>query len=63
MKLTGVSEEQEQRAVDRLDYRPRKVPGFRMPHEVFFGVPVSLYQTVIKSFTSNLNPRVEKISI
>jgi len=26
--------------VDRLNHRPRKVLGFRTPHEVFFGVEV-----------------------
>jgi IS30 family transposase len=27
-----------QRAVERLNHRPRKVLGFRSPHEVLFGV-------------------------
>jgi len=41
MRLTDVTEEQLQWAVDRLNHRPRKVLGFRTPYEVFFGVPVS----------------------
>ena len=41
MKLTDVTEEQVQWAVDRLNHRPRKVLGFKTPHEVFFGVSVS----------------------
>jgi IS30 family transposase len=27
-----------QRAVERLNHRPRKVLGFRSPHKVLFGV-------------------------
>ena len=38
MELINVTEEQVQRAVDRINHRPRKVLGFRSPHEVFFGV-------------------------
>jgi len=38
MELINVIEEQVQSAVDRLNHRPRKVLGFRSPHEVFFGV-------------------------
>jgi transposase, IS30 family len=41
MELTDVTEERVQWAVDRLNHRPRKVLGFRTPHEVFFGVSVS----------------------
>ena len=41
IKLTDVTEEQVQWAIDRLNHRPRKVLGFRTPHEVFFGVSVS----------------------
>lgn len=41
MRLTDVTEEQVQWAVDRLNHRPRKVLGFRTPYEVFFGVSVS----------------------
>lgn len=41
MELTDVTEEQVQWAVDRLNHRPRKVLGFRSPHEVFFGLSVS----------------------
>ncbi|BBJ23998.1 hypothetical protein W01_19250 [Candidatus Nitrotoga sp. AM1P] len=40
MALTDVTEEQVQRAVERLNHRPRKVLGFRSPHEVLFGVEV-----------------------
>lgn len=38
MELINVTEGQVQRAVDRINHRPRKVLGFRSPHEVFFGV-------------------------
>jgi IS30 family transposase len=38
MKLTDITEEQVQEAVERINHRPRKVLGFRTPHEVFFGV-------------------------
>jgi transposase, IS30 family len=38
MDLTNVTDEQVQQAVDRLNHRPRKVLGFRSPHEVYFGV-------------------------
>ena len=31
-----MTQEQVQRAIDRLNHRPRKVLGFRSPHEVFF---------------------------
>ena len=41
MKLTDVTEEHMQWAVDRLNHRPRKVLGFKTPHEVFFGMTVS----------------------
>ena len=34
--FTKVTQEQVQRAIDRLNHRPRKVLGFRSPHEVFF---------------------------
>ena len=36
--LTDVTDEQIQRAVERLNHRPRKVLGGRSPHEVLFGV-------------------------
>jgi len=39
--LTKITDEQVQIAVDRLNHRPRKVLGFRTPHEIFFGVEVS----------------------
>jgi IS30 family transposase len=38
MELTNIIEEQVQEAVERINHRPRKVLGFRIPHEVFFGV-------------------------
>ena len=38
MELTNITEEQVQWAVERLNHRPRKVLGFRSPHEVLFGV-------------------------
>ena len=38
MELTDITEEQVQWAVERLNHRPRKVLGFRSPHEVLFGV-------------------------
>ena len=41
MKLTEVTEEQVQWAVGRLNHRPCKVLGFKIPHEIFFGVSVS----------------------
>lgn len=40
MELVEVTQEQVQWAVDRLNHRPRKVPGFRTPFEVFFGETV-----------------------
>jgi IS30 family transposase len=40
MELTDISEEHVQWAAERLNHRPRKVLGFRTPHEVFFGVEV-----------------------
>jgi IS30 family transposase len=38
MELTNVTEKEVQRAIERLNHRPRKVLGFRSPHEVLFGV-------------------------
>ncbi len=40
MELVDITEEQVQEAVERINYRPRKVLGFRTPHEVFFGVEI-----------------------
>ncbi len=40
MELINLTDEQVQRAVDRLNHRPRKVLGYRSPHEVLFGVAV-----------------------
>jgi IS30 family transposase len=38
MELTNITEEQVQDAVERINYRPQKVLGFRTPHKVFFVV-------------------------
>ena len=38
MELIDLAEEQVQRAVERLNHRPRKVLGGRSQHEVLFGV-------------------------
>jgi len=38
MELIDITEEQVRQAVKRLNHRPRKVLGFRSPHEVLFGV-------------------------
>jgi len=40
MELAGVTQEQVQEAVDRINHRPRKVLGYRTPFEVFFGKTV-----------------------
>ena len=37
MELTDIAEAQVLAAVETLNHRPRKVLGFRTPHEVFFG--------------------------
>tara|TARA_B110000259_G_C14028729_1_gene405775 strand:- start:2925 stop:3059 length:135 start_codon:yes stop_codon:yes gene_type:complete len=36
MKLTEISQEQVQYALDRLNHRPKKVLDFKEPLEVFF---------------------------
>jgi IS30 family transposase len=41
MELHEITDEEVQRAVDKLNHRPRKVLGFRSPHEVFFGVQLN----------------------
>jgi len=49
MELHEITDEEVQRAVDKLNHRPRKVLGFRSPHEVFFGVQLNYtkqHQTV-----------------
>lgn len=38
MELTDLSDEQVQKAVDKLNHRPRKALGYRTPHEIFFEV-------------------------
>ena len=38
MELTDITEKQVLEAVERINHRPRKVLGFKTPHEVFFGV-------------------------
>ena len=40
MELTNITEEQVLAAVEKLNHRPRKVLGYRTPHEVFFGVEI-----------------------
>lgn len=40
MELTDITEAQVLAAVEKLNHRPRKVLGFRTPHEVFFGVEI-----------------------
>lgn len=40
MDLSDIDEEHVLWAVKRLNHRPRKVLGYRTPHEVFFGVEV-----------------------
>ncbi|CAG9932117.1 protein of unknown function [Candidatus Nitrotoga arctica] len=47
MELADVTEEQVQRAVERLNHRPRKVLGFRSPHEVLFGVEMRYTKPVL----------------
>ena len=47
MELTGITEEQAQRAVERLNHRPHKVLGFRSPHEVSFGVEMCYTKPVL----------------
>ena len=39
--LSDIAEEYVQWSVDRLNHRPRKVLGYRNPHEVFFGVEIA----------------------
>ncbi len=39
--MRSVTPEQVQHAVDRLNHRPRKCLGWRTPHEVFFGLPMT----------------------
>jgi IS30 family transposase len=41
MALHEITDEEVQRAVDKLNHRPCKVLGFRSPHEVFFGVQLN----------------------
>lgn len=38
MELTDITEAQVLAAVEKLNHSPRKVLGFRTPHEVFFEV-------------------------
>ena len=40
MELTDITEAQVLAAVEKLNHRPRKVLGYRTPHEVFFGVEI-----------------------
>ena len=45
MELIDLTEERVQQVVDRLNHRPRKVLGFRTPHEVFFGLEMRYTNT------------------
>ncbi|MBY0483778.1 MAG: IS30 family transposase [Nitrosomonas sp.] len=58
MELIGVTQEQVQWAVDRLNHRPRQVLGFRTPFEVFFRKDGSLHQITVRRCASKLNLRV-----
>ena len=40
MELVNITDEQVLAAVEKLNHRPRKVLGYRTPHEVFFGVEI-----------------------
>jgi len=40
MELTDITEEQALAAVEKLNHRPRKVLGYKTPHEIFFGAKV-----------------------
>ena len=51
MELANLSDEQVQKAVDKLNHRPRRVLGYRTPQEVFFGVKLRYTK-----HTSILNP-------
>jgi hypothetical protein len=59
MDLTDVTEEQLCLAVERLNHRPRKVLGFRTPHEVFLGVEMCYTKPPLA--VALLNPRSEVI--
>jgi transposase, IS30 family len=45
MALTDITDEQVRYAVDRLNHRPRKVLGYRTPHEVLFNVELRYTKT------------------
>ena len=64
MELTGITEEQVQEAVERINHRPRTVLGFRTPHEVFFGVelrytkqPLAVALRILIHYIYTFNPR------
>ena len=42
MKLNGVTEQQTQAVMDRLNNRPRQTRGFKTPNELFLGLKVDL---------------------
>ncbi|CAH1905307.1 hypothetical protein NTGHW29_510042 [Candidatus Nitrotoga sp. HW29] len=46
MGLTDITEEQVQRAVKRLNHQPRKVLGFKPPHEILFGVEMRVIRAL-----------------
>jgi hypothetical protein len=56
MELTSLSDEQVQRATDKLIHRLHKVPNYKAPHEVFFRVD-ALHQAAASCCTSILYPR------
>ena len=40
MELSEITDEQVRQAMERLNLRPRKVLGYKTPHEVLFGVEI-----------------------
>jgi IS30 family transposase len=40
MELNEITDVQVRQAVERLNHRPRKVLGYRPPHEILFGVEI-----------------------
>lgn len=56
MGLTEVAQDQVQKAVARLNHRPRKVLGYKTTFEVFFGKTMRLHQAATKRRALNLNP-------
>lgn len=48
MELIDITEKQVLDAVERLNHRPRKVLGFKTPHEVFFEVEMRYTKATVK---------------